>query len=44
MTISFDKIPSNLDELKAMPEASLKEPEFGAALFVAAMIRLSDVS
>lgn len=42
MTISFDKIPSNLDELKAMPEASLKEPEFGAALFVAAMMNYKD--
>ena len=33
MVISFDRIPANLDELKALPEASLKEPEFGAALF-----------
>lgn len=38
MNISFDRIPASLDELKAMPEASLKEPEFGAALFVAAMM------
>ena len=40
--ISFEKIPATLDELKAMPEASLKEPEFGAALFVAAMMNYKD--
>lgn len=38
MNISFASIPSNLDELKALPEASLKEPEYGAALFVIAMM------
>lgn len=42
MTISFDRIPATLDELKALPEASLKEPEFGAALFVAAMMNYKD--
>lgn len=42
MNISFEKIPLTLDELKAMPEASLKEPEFGAALFVAAMMNYKD--
>jgi len=42
MTISFERIPSTLDELKALPEASLKEPEFGAALFVAAMMNYKD--
>lgn len=38
MNISFASLPSNLDELKALPEASLKEPEYGAALFVIAMM------
>jgi len=42
MIISFDKIPASLDELKTLPEASLKEPEYGAALFVAAMMRYKD--
>ena len=42
MTISFDRIPATLDELKALPGASLKEPEFGAALFVAAMMNYKD--
>lgn len=42
MTISFDKIPTTLDELKALPEANLKEPEYGAALFVAAMMNYKD--
>lgn len=42
MTISFERIPATLDELKALPEASLKEPEFGAALFVAAMMNYKD--
>lgn len=42
MTITFDKIPTTLDELKALPEASLKEPEYGAALFVAAMMNYKD--
>ena len=38
MTITFDKLPANLEELKALPIASLDEPEYGAALFVAAMM------
>lgn len=38
MTIVFDKLPANVDELKAMPEASLNEPEYGAALFLAVMM------
>lgn len=38
MTITFDKLPSNLEELKAMPEASLSEPEYTAALFLAVMM------
>ena len=42
MTISFERIPATLDELKALPEASLKQPEFGAALFVAAMMNYKD--
>ena len=42
MTICFEKIPATLDELKALPEASLKEPEYGAALFIAAMMNYKD--
>ncbi len=38
MIITFDKLPANLEELKAMPVASLSEPEYGAALFVAVMM------
>ena len=38
MTIVFDKLPGNLEELKAMPQASLNEPEYGAALFLAVMM------
>lgn len=38
MTITFDKLPKNLEELKALPEASLSEPEYTAALFIAVMM------
>ncbi len=38
MTITFEKLPANLQELKALPEASLNQPEYGAALFVAVMM------
>lgn len=38
MEITFDSLPSNLDELKALPYASLSEPEYGAALFLASMM------
>jgi len=38
MTITFDKLPENLEDLKALPEASLNEPEYTAALFVAVMM------
>ena len=38
MTITFDKLPNNLEELKAMPQASLSEPEYTAALFLAVMM------
>ena len=41
MTITFDKLPANVEELKALPIASLNEPEYGAALFVAAMMHYS---
>ena len=41
MTITFDKLPCNVEELKALPIASLNEPEYGAALFVAAMMHYS---
>ena len=38
MTIVFDKLPADLEELKALPQASLNEPEYGAALFLAVMM------
>lgn len=38
MEIVFDRLPENLEELKALPAASLNEPEYGAALFLAAMM------
>lgn len=41
MTITFDKLPENINELKALPIASLSEPEYGAVLFVAAMMHYS---
>ncbi len=34
--VTFDTLPKNLDELKALPEASLKEPYYAVALAVAA--------
>ena len=42
MTITFDKLPASIDELKAMPQASLNEPEYGAALFIAVMMHYFD--
>lgn len=36
-TVTFAKLPENLDEMKAMPEASLKEPQYAAALTLAAL-------
>lgn len=41
MTITFSKLPTNIDELMAMPEASLNEPEYAAALFLAVMMHYS---
>ena len=38
MIIEFDRLPGNLDELKAMPQASLNQPDYGAALFLAVMM------
>lgn len=38
MEITFESLPSRLDELKALPYASLSEPEYGAALFLASMM------
>ena len=38
MELSFEKLPKNLDEMMATPYASLNQPEYGAALFVAAMM------
>lgn len=35
--VTFDALPQTLEELKAMPESSLKEPQFTAALAVAAL-------
>ena len=40
MTITFDKLPGNLEELIALPYASLSEPEYSAALFVAVMMKV----
>lgn len=41
MIIEFGKLPENLNELKVMPQASLNEPEFAAALFPAVMMHYS---
>ena len=38
MIIEFDRLPGNLDELMAMPQASLNQPDYGAALFLAVMM------
>ena len=38
MEITFESLPSCLDELKTLPYASLSEPEYGAALFLASMM------
>ncbi len=35
-TVTLSKIPANLAELKAMPEGALEEPQYTAALTVAA--------
>ena len=35
--VSFDRLPKNLQELKALPEAALKKPEETAALTVCAL-------
>lgn len=37
MDIIFDKLPTNLEELKSSEYASLQKPEYTAALFLAAM-------
>ena len=41
-TVTFESLPKNLDELKALPESSLTEPQFAAALFVAAAARFPE--
>ena len=41
-TVTFNSLPKNVDELKALPEASLTEPQFAAALFVAAVARFPE--
>lgn len=38
MEITFEPLPSGVDDLKALPYASLSEPEYGAALFLASMM------
>ena len=38
MTIISNTLPNNLEELKQLPEASLSEPEYTAALFLAVMM------
>lgn len=42
MDIVFEKIPETAEELKALTYASLAEPEYGAALFLAAMMNYKD--
>ena len=42
MDIVTPNIPASLEELKALPYASLSEPEYGAALFVIAMMNYKD--
>ena len=37
--ITLNTLPKNLEELKAMPQAALTDPEEGAALTVAALAR-----
>ncbi len=39
VTITFEKLPANVEELKALPEASLDTPFKAAALTVAALCR-----
>lgn len=41
-TVTFNELPKNVDELKALPESSLTEPQFAAALFVAAVARFPE--
>ena len=36
-TVTFDKLPQNLAELQAMPESALLEPQYTAALTIAAL-------
>jgi hypothetical protein len=36
-TVTFSQLPASLEQMKAMPEASLKEPENTAALAIAAL-------
>ena len=38
-TVTFSKLPVNLAELRALPEANLLKPHFAAALTVAALCR-----
>lgn len=35
--VTFNKLPTNVDMLKALPEANLKEPHFAAALLIPAL-------
>ena len=35
--VTLQKLPTNLAELKALPEAALKEPHHAAALLIAAL-------
>ena len=36
-TVTFQQLPTDLAQLKALPEASLKEPQYAAALTIAAL-------
>lgn len=35
--VTFDKLPTTLDMIRALPEASLKEPHYAAALLIPAL-------
>ena len=36
-TLTFDALPTTLEEFKALPQASLSKPEYASALFIVAM-------
>lgn len=40
--VVFNILPKNLEEMKALPEATLKEPYYAAALALAALLQFKD--